>query len=56
MQKHLEIKNKVIAEDEYAYDVTLRLARMLISHSAKVYLIIISSMQDEIHSFKIPIK
>ncbi len=32
--------NKDISEDEYAYDVTLRLARNLISHSAIVYLII----------------
>jgi N-acetylmuramoyl-L-alanine amidase len=31
---------KLIAEDEYAYDVTLRLARMLISNGAKVYMII----------------
>lgn len=29
-----------LSEDEYAYDVTLRLARNLISHSAKVFLII----------------
>jgi len=29
-----------LTEDEYAYDVTLRLARNLISHGAKVYLII----------------
>ena len=33
-------KGKLIAEDEYAYDVTLRLARELISHGSKVYLII----------------
>ena len=33
----------VIAEDEYAYDITLRLARELISHGAEVILII----QDE---------
>lgn len=32
-----------LSEDEYAYDVTLRLARNLISHGAKVYLIV----QDE---------
>jgi len=31
---------KLISEDEYAYDVTLRLARMLITNGAKVYLII----------------
>lgn len=29
-----------LSEDEYAYDVTLRLARNLISHGAEVYLII----------------
>jgi N-acetylmuramoyl-L-alanine amidase len=32
-----------LSEDEYAYDVTLRLARNLISHGAQVYIII----QDE---------
>ncbi|TFG78670.1 MAG: N-acetylmuramoyl-L-alanine amidase [Flavobacteriales bacterium] len=31
---------KSISEDEYAYDVTLRLARELISHGATVYIII----------------
>ncbi|GMN09933.1 N-acetylmuramoyl-L-alanine amidase [Croceitalea sp. MTPC9] len=31
---------KLIAEDEYAYDITLRLARELISHGAEVTLII----------------
>ncbi|MDF0707317.1 MAG: N-acetylmuramoyl-L-alanine amidase [Bacteroidota bacterium] len=31
---------KLIAEDEYAYDVTLRLARELISHGAEVHLIV----------------
>lgn len=31
---------KMIAEDEYAYDVTLRLARELISHGAEVYIIV----------------
>lgn len=31
---------KSIAEDEYAYDITLRLARELISHGALVYIII----------------
>ncbi len=30
----------IIAEDEYAYDVTLRLARELLSHGAKVYIIV----------------
>jgi len=32
--------NKTIAEDEYAYDITLRLAKELISHSATVYMIV----------------
>ncbi|MDO5972112.1 N-acetylmuramoyl-L-alanine amidase [Flavivirga aquimarina] len=32
--------SKLISEDEYAYDVTLRLARRLMAHGAKVYLII----------------
>ncbi|RPD98539.1 N-acetylmuramoyl-L-alanine amidase [Aureibaculum marinum] len=32
--------SKSISEDEYAYDVSLRLARLLISNGAKVYLII----------------
>ena len=31
---------KSISEDEYAYDVTLRLARELLSHSATVYIIV----------------
>lgn len=31
---------KTIAEDEYAYDITLRLAKELISHGAMVYVII----------------
>jgi len=31
---------KEIAEDEYAYDVTLRLAKELLSHGAQVYVII----------------
>lgn len=31
---------KLIAEDEYAYDVTLRLARELISHGAEVHVIV----------------
>ncbi|MEP2277811.1 N-acetylmuramoyl-L-alanine amidase [Maribacter sp.] len=34
---------KAIAEDEYAYDITLRLAKELMSHGAEVYIII----QDE---------
>jgi N-acetylmuramoyl-L-alanine amidase len=33
-------KGKSIAEDEYAYDITLRLAKELISHGALVYVII----------------
>lgn len=32
--------NTSIAEDEYAYDITLRLAKELLSHSATVYIII----------------
>jgi N-acetylmuramoyl-L-alanine amidase len=32
--------SKLITEDEYAYDVTLRLARKLIANGAKVYIII----------------
>jgi N-acetylmuramoyl-L-alanine amidase len=32
--------SKTLAEDEYAYDVTLRLAKELISHSATVYMIV----------------
>ncbi|WCL81440.1 N-acetylmuramoyl-L-alanine amidase [Saprospira sp. CCB-QB6] len=33
-------KGKPICEDEYAYDITLRLARELLSHGALVYLIV----------------
>ncbi|MCM4163842.1 N-acetylmuramoyl-L-alanine amidase [Arenibacter sp. A80] len=33
-------EDKIIAEDEYAYDITLRLAKELISHGAKTYIII----------------
>ncbi|WP_196890696.1 N-acetylmuramoyl-L-alanine amidase family protein [Aureivirga marina] len=33
-------KGKLLCEDEYAYDVTLRLARKLIQHGATVYLIV----------------
>ncbi|QZE13013.1 N-acetylmuramoyl-L-alanine amidase [Halosquirtibacter laminarini] len=33
------IDNKMITEDEYAYDVTLRLGRELIRHGARVYII-----------------
>lgn len=32
--------SKMLAEDEYAYDVTLRLAKELIAHSATVYMIV----------------
>ncbi|WP_209402252.1 N-acetylmuramoyl-L-alanine amidase [Pseudozobellia sp. WGM2] len=32
--------NQMIAEDEYAYDITLRLAKELMSHGAFVYIII----------------
>lgn len=35
-----EYAGKPISEDEYAYDVTLRLARELLSHGALVYVII----------------
>ncbi len=44
--------NKLISEDEYAYDVTLRLARILISNGAKVY-IIIQDKNDGIRDKKI---
>ncbi|WP_303318163.1 N-acetylmuramoyl-L-alanine amidase [Flavivirga abyssicola] len=43
---------KLISEDEYAYDVTLRLARRLISYGAKVY-IIIKDKNDGIRDKKI---
>jgi len=43
---------KLIAEDEYAYDVTLRLAKELISHQAKVY-IIIKDLNDGIRDQKV---
>ncbi|MDO5978033.1 N-acetylmuramoyl-L-alanine amidase family protein [Flavivirga spongiicola] len=43
---------KLISEDEYAYDVTLRLARRLISNGAKVY-IIIKDENDGIRDKKI---
>jgi N-acetylmuramoyl-L-alanine amidase len=33
-------KEQQIAEDEYAYDITLRLAKELLAHGAKVYIII----------------
>ena len=31
---------KIIAEDEYAYDVTLRLAKELLAHGAKVFVVV----------------
>ncbi len=34
-----EISGMTVCEDEYAYDVSLRLARKLLEHSAKVYII-----------------
>ena len=34
-----KLNGHVLCEDEYAYDVTLRLARCLIEHDAKVYMI-----------------
>lgn len=43
---------KLIAEDEYAYDVTLRLAKELISHQAKIY-IIIKDLNDGIRDKKV---
>ncbi len=35
-----QFSGKSISEDEYAYDVTLRLARELLSHGAQVYVIV----------------
>ena len=43
---------KLISEDEYAYDVTLRLAKRLLSHGATVY-IIIQDANDGIRDKKI---
>lgn len=43
---------KLISEDEYAYDVTLRLARKLLSNGAKVY-IIIKDLNDGIRDKRI---
>jgi N-acetylmuramoyl-L-alanine amidase len=34
------ISGTMVCEDEYAYDVSLRLARKLLEHSAKVYIIV----------------
>lgn len=36
---NVKIGNNTICEDEYAYDITLRLARKLIEHGALVYMI-----------------
>ena len=36
----VKYQDKLIAEDEYAYDVTLRLARELLGHGAEVHLIV----------------
>lgn len=35
-----KVNGKLVAEDEYAYDVSLRLAKNLLMHSAKVYMIV----------------
>ncbi len=35
-----KVSGRIVTEDEYAYDVTLRLGRRLISHGAKVHFII----------------
>ena len=35
-----KVNGKIVAEDEYAYDVSLRLARNLLMHGAKVYMIV----------------
>lgn len=37
---NITLNKNFICEDEYAYDVTLRLARELVSHMAKVYMIV----------------
>ena len=34
------VNGKMVAEDEYAYDVSLRLAKNLLMHDAKVYMIV----------------
>ncbi len=36
---NVKIGNRTVCEDEYAYDITLRLARRLIEHGALVYMI-----------------
>lgn len=45
-------RGKLIAEDEYAYDVTLRLARELISHGAEVH-VIVQDANDGIRDSKV---
>ncbi|MDX1363716.1 MAG: N-acetylmuramoyl-L-alanine amidase [Arenibacter latericius] len=45
-------KGKMIAEDEYAYDITLRLAKKLMSHGAETY-IIVQDPNDGIRDYKI---
>lgn len=47
-----KVKGVSISEDEYAYDVTLRLARELISHGALVY-IIVRDLNDGIRDAQI---
>jgi len=37
---NIMLDGKLIAEDEYAYDVSLRLAKNLLMHNAKVYMIV----------------
>lgn len=45
-------KGKMIAEDEYAYDITLRLAKELMSHGAETY-IIVRDPNDGIRDYKL---
>lgn len=35
-----EVNNNTLCEDEYAYDIALRLARRLLTHNATVYLVV----------------
>jgi N-acetylmuramoyl-L-alanine amidase len=37
---NITVNGKMVAEDEYAYDVSLRLAKNLLMHGAKVYMIV----------------
>lgn len=46
-----DYSGKLIAEDEYAYDVTLRLARELLGHGAEVH-IIVEDGNDGIRDFR----